>query len=143
MNRRLTLRPCAFARKLFQEYKNRLCTENPPTRSVQAHRHLAQLPSRRGRGERREDRRHAPANAAVRDELADSLLHSEARCAYELLTPTDNVTGWAYKAFAEYWSVDAGGERFKDLAWCSRLRRLTTPLDPPATGLQDDRYLSR
>lgn len=30
---------------------------------------------RRGRGERREDRRHAPADAAVRDELADSLLH--------------------------------------------------------------------
>jgi len=35
----------------------------------------------------------------------------------DLLTPTDTVTGCAYKGFAEYWSVDAGGETFKDLAW--------------------------
>jgi uncharacterized protein (DUF427 family) len=35
----------------------------------------------------------------------------------DLLTPTDTVTGCAYKGFAAYWSVDAGGEMFKDLAW--------------------------
>jgi uncharacterized protein (DUF427 family) len=35
----------------------------------------------------------------------------------DLLTPTDTVTGCAYKGFAKYWSVDAGGKTFKDLAW--------------------------
>src|SRR5262245_52587365 len=35
----------------------------------------------------------------------------------ELLTPTDTVTGCAYKGFARYWSVNASGETFKDLAW--------------------------
>ena len=35
----------------------------------------------------------------------------------DLLTPTDTVTGCAYKGFAQYWSVDAGGETIKDLAW--------------------------
>lgn len=35
----------------------------------------------------------------------------------DLLTPTDNVTGCAYKGFAEYWSVRAGGETVKDLGW--------------------------
>jgi len=35
----------------------------------------------------------------------------------DLLIPTDTVTGCAYKGFAEYWSVDAGGETVKDLAW--------------------------
>jgi uncharacterized protein (DUF427 family) len=35
----------------------------------------------------------------------------------DLLTPTDTTTGCAYKGFAEYWSVDAGGETVADLAW--------------------------
>src|SRR6202008_3200598 len=35
----------------------------------------------------------------------------------DLLTPTDTVTGCAYKGFGEYWSADAGGEKIKDLAW--------------------------
>jgi len=35
----------------------------------------------------------------------------------DLLIPSNTVTGCAYKGFAEYWSVDAGGEAFKDLAW--------------------------
>jgi uncharacterized protein (DUF427 family) len=35
----------------------------------------------------------------------------------DLLTPIDTVTGCAYKGFAEYWSVRAGGETVKDLAW--------------------------
>jgi len=35
----------------------------------------------------------------------------------DLLIPTDTVTGCAYKGFAEYWSVRAGGETIKDLAW--------------------------
>jgi len=35
----------------------------------------------------------------------------------DLLIPTDTVTGCAYKGFAAYWSVDAGGETIKDLAW--------------------------
>jgi uncharacterized protein (DUF427 family) len=35
----------------------------------------------------------------------------------DLLIPADTVTGCAYKGFAEYWSVDAGGETVKDLAW--------------------------
>jgi uncharacterized protein (DUF427 family) len=35
----------------------------------------------------------------------------------DLLTPTDNRTGCPYKGFASYWSVEAGGERFDDLAW--------------------------
>jgi uncharacterized protein (DUF427 family) len=35
----------------------------------------------------------------------------------DLLTPTDTVTGCAYKGFAEYWSAQAGGETFKDLVW--------------------------
>jgi uncharacterized protein (DUF427 family) len=32
------------------------------------------------------------------------------------LIPTDTVTGCAYKGFAKYWSVAAGGEIVKDLA---------------------------
>ena len=35
----------------------------------------------------------------------------------DLLTATNTVTGCAYKGFAKYWSVTAGGETFKDLAW--------------------------
>jgi uncharacterized protein (DUF427 family) len=35
----------------------------------------------------------------------------------DLLFPTNTVTGCAYKGFAEYWSVAAGSETFKDLAW--------------------------
>ena len=35
----------------------------------------------------------------------------------DLLTPTDTVTGCAYKGFAEYWSINAGGKTFKDFAW--------------------------
>ena len=35
----------------------------------------------------------------------------------DLLIHTDTVTGCAYKGFAEYWSVRAGGETIKDLAW--------------------------
>ena len=35
----------------------------------------------------------------------------------ELLIPSETVTGCAYKGFAEYWSVKAGGETVKDLAW--------------------------
>src|SRR5262245_57145282 len=35
----------------------------------------------------------------------------------DLLTSTDTVTGCAYKGFAEYWSVNAGGKTFKDFAW--------------------------
>jgi uncharacterized protein (DUF427 family) len=35
----------------------------------------------------------------------------------DLLTPTDTTTGCAYKGFAQYWSVDAGGETFEDLVW--------------------------
>jgi uncharacterized protein (DUF427 family) len=35
----------------------------------------------------------------------------------DLLTPTDTVTGCAYKGFAQYWSVNAGREVFKDFAW--------------------------
>lgn len=42
---------------------------------------------------------------------------------FDLLTPTDTTSGCAYKGFARYWSVEAGGETFKDLAWS-----LTTPL---------------
>jgi uncharacterized protein (DUF427 family) len=34
-----------------------------------------------------------------------------------LLIPTETVTGCAYKGYAEYWSVAAGGEMVKDLAW--------------------------
>jgi uncharacterized protein (DUF427 family) len=41
----------------------------------------------------------------------------------DLLTPTDMTSGCAYKGFARYWSVEAGGEVFEDLAWS-----LTTPL---------------
>jgi uncharacterized protein (DUF427 family) len=33
------------------------------------------------------------------------------------------TSGCAYKGFARYWSVEAGGEVFEDLAWS-----LTTPL---------------
>jgi len=36
-----------------------------PRDPLQAHRHLAQLPARRGRGERGEDRRHVPPDPAV------------------------------------------------------------------------------
>jgi len=35
----------------------------------------------------------------------------------DLLIPTDAVTGCAYKGFARYWSVEAGGELVKDRAW--------------------------
>jgi uncharacterized protein (DUF427 family) len=35
----------------------------------------------------------------------------------DLLTPTDTITGCAYKGFAQYWSVNAGRETVKDLAW--------------------------
>ena len=35
----------------------------------------------------------------------------------DLLIPTDTVTGCAYKGFAQYWSVAAGDETAKDLAW--------------------------
>jgi uncharacterized protein (DUF427 family) len=35
----------------------------------------------------------------------------------DLLTRTNSVTGCAYKGFAQYWSVEAGGETFEDLAW--------------------------
>src|SRR5215813_466240 len=35
----------------------------------------------------------------------------------DLLIPTDTVTGCAYKGFAQYWSIDAGGQIVKDLAW--------------------------
>ncbi|HKA94618.1 MAG TPA: DUF427 domain-containing protein, partial [Acidimicrobiia bacterium] len=38
----------------------------------------------------------------------------------DLLTPTDTTTGCAYKGFARYWSVEAGGETFEDLAWSYR-----------------------
>jgi len=34
-----------------------------------------------------------------------------------LLAPTDLRTGCAYKGFARYWTVEAGGESFEDLAW--------------------------
>jgi uncharacterized protein (DUF427 family) len=37
-----------------------------------------------------------------------------------LLTPTDTTSGCAYKGFARYWSVEAGGETFEDLAWSYR-----------------------
>src|SRR5262249_39038943 len=45
----------------------------------------------------------------------------------DALTPTDTTTGCAYKGFARYWSVEAGGETVQDLAWSYR-----TPL-PEAT----------
>lgn len=45
----------------------------------------------------------------------------------DLLIPTDTTSGCAYKGFARYWSVVAGGESFDDLAWSYR-----TPL-PEAT----------
>jgi len=35
----------------------------------------------------------------------------------DLLTPTATTTGCAYKGFARYWTVEAGGESFEDLAW--------------------------
>ena len=35
----------------------------------------------------------------------------------DLLTPTATTTGCAYKGFARYWAVEAGGESFEDLAW--------------------------
>jgi uncharacterized protein (DUF427 family) len=35
----------------------------------------------------------------------------------DLLTPTDTTSGCAYKGFARYWTVEAGGETFEDLAW--------------------------
>jgi uncharacterized protein (DUF427 family) len=38
----------------------------------------------------------------------------------DLLTPTDTTTGCAYKGFAKYWSVEAGGQTFADLAWWYR-----------------------
>ena len=45
----------------------------------------------------------------------------------DLLTPTETTSGCAYKGFARYWSVEAGGETFEDLAWSYK-----TPL-PEAT----------
>ena len=35
----------------------------------------------------------------------------------DLLIPTETVTGCAYKGFAQYWSVHAGSQTVKDLAW--------------------------
>ena len=35
----------------------------------------------------------------------------------ELLLPSDKQTGCAYKGFASYWSVQAGGETEEDLVW--------------------------
>lgn len=35
----------------------------------------------------------------------------------DLLTPTDTTSGCAYKGFARYWTVEAGGESLEDLAW--------------------------
>ena len=45
----------------------------------------------------------------------------------DLLTPTETTTGCAYKGYARYWSVEAAGETFEDLAWSYK-----TPL-PEAT----------
>ncbi len=45
----------------------------------------------------------------------------------DLLTPTDTTSGCAYKGFARYWSVGAGGETVEDLAWSYR-----TPLPESA-----------
>jgi uncharacterized protein (DUF427 family) len=36
----------------------------------------------------------------------------------ELLEDSDHQTGCAYKGFASYWSVRAGGELEEDLVWC-------------------------
>jgi uncharacterized protein (DUF427 family) len=41
----------------------------------------------------------------------------------ELLEPTTTRTGCPYKGWASYWNVNAGGERYNDLAW-SYLRPL-------------------
>ena len=38
----------------------------------------------------------------------------------DLLTPTDTTSGCAYKGFAHYWSIEAGGQTFEDLAWSYR-----------------------
>jgi uncharacterized protein (DUF427 family) len=38
----------------------------------------------------------------------------------DLLTPTETTTGCAYKGFANYWSVQAGGDTLDDLAWWYR-----------------------
>jgi len=38
----------------------------------------------------------------------------------DLLIPSDTVTGCAYKGFAQYWSVEAGGKTIRDLAWSYR-----------------------
>jgi uncharacterized protein (DUF427 family) len=38
----------------------------------------------------------------------------------DLLTPTETTTGCAYKGFANYWSVQSGGETLNDLAWWYR-----------------------
>jgi uncharacterized protein (DUF427 family) len=35
----------------------------------------------------------------------------------DLLTPTKSESGCPYKGFARYWSVEADGETFEDLAW--------------------------
>ena len=35
----------------------------------------------------------------------------------DLLTPTDTTSGCAYKGFARYWTVEAGGKTFEDVAW--------------------------
>jgi uncharacterized protein (DUF427 family) len=35
----------------------------------------------------------------------------------DALVPSDNETGCAYKGFASYWSVKAGGEQEEDLVW--------------------------
>lgn len=47
----------------------------------------------------------------------------------DLLTRTERTTGCAYKGFARYWSVEAGGETFENLAWSYR-----TPL-PDSTKI--------
>lgn len=38
----------------------------------------------------------------------------------DLLEPTELRTGCPYKGWASYWTVNAGGERFEDLAWSYR-----------------------
>jgi uncharacterized protein (DUF427 family) len=38
----------------------------------------------------------------------------------DLLAPTETASGCAYKGFAEYWSVEADGQTFADLAWWYR-----------------------
>ena len=49
----------------------------------------------------------------------------------ELLEDSDLQTGCAYKGFASYWSVRAGGQLEKNLAWTYRNPR------PEAKRIQD------